>query len=67
MFVWIDETGSATRDTIRKYGYALRGMRAEYHRVLTRGKRVNAIAAMSTSGIVTLDLMIDSINGDNFF
>ena len=67
MFVWIDETGSATRDAIRKYGYALRGMRAEYHRVLTRGKRVNAIAAMSFNGIVALDLTTDSVNGERFF
>ena len=67
MIVWIDETGSATRDAIRKYGYALRGMRAEYHRVLTRGKRVNTIAAMSSTGIVAVDLTTNNVNGDIFF
>lgn len=67
MFVWVDETGSATRDTIRKYGYALRGMRAEYQRLLVRGKRVNAIAAMSSTGIVALELKTDTVNGDIFF
>lgn len=64
MIVWIDETGSATRDAIRKYGYALHGM---YHRVLTRGKRVNAIAAMSSTGIVAVDLTTNNVNGDIFF
>ena len=67
MFVWIDETGSATRDAIRKYGYSLCGMRAEYHRLLTRGKRVNAITAMSSTGIIALDLTTDTVNGDKFF
>ena len=67
MFVWIDETGSATRDAVRKYGYALRGMRAEYHRMLVRGQRVNAVAALSSNGIVALDLTTDTVNGDTFF
>ena len=66
-FVWIDETGSASRDAIRKYGYSLRGTRPEYHRLLTRGKRINAIAAMSSTGIIALDLTTDTVNGDKFF
>ena len=28
MLIWIDETGSARRNSIRKYGYSLRGMPA---------------------------------------
>ena len=67
MLVWSDETGSPVRDAIRKYGYALRGMRAEYQRLLTRSKRVNAIAAMSCTGIVALELTTDTVNGDKFF
>ena len=31
MFVWLDETGSDGRDHIRKYGYALQGMRPMTH------------------------------------
>ena len=26
MFIWIDETGSDRRKSVRKYGYALRGI-----------------------------------------
>jgi len=43
MFVWVDEPGSATRDAIWKYRYALCGMRFEYCWMLTRGKKVNNI------------------------
>ena len=37
--VWLDETRSDGRDRIRKYGYALRGMRPVTHRFLSRGRR----------------------------
>ena len=42
-------------------------MRAEYHRLLTRGKRVNAITAISSTGIIALELTTDTVNGDKFF
>ena len=51
MFVWIDESGSDSKDQLRKYGYALRGERAVCRRLLVRGKRVSAIAAISTEGL----------------
>lgn len=52
MFVWIDETGSDARDHTRKFGYALRGMTPTSHRLFARGQRVNAIAALTSSGIL---------------
>lgn len=67
MFVWVDEPGSATRDAICKHRYALCGMRSEYHWMLTRGKKVNAIVAMFSTGIVALDLITDTVNGDKLF
>jgi len=68
MFVWVDEPGTATRDAIWKYSYALCGMRSEYRWMLTRGKKVNVIAAMFSTGIVALDLITaDTVNGDKFF
>ena len=66
-FVWLDETGSDNRDHIRKYGYALRGMRPVTHRFLSRGRRTNAIAAMSQDGVIALELVFWDINGDIFF
>lgn len=50
-FVWVDETGSDARNHIRKFGYQLRGLAPTYHRVLARGRRVSAIAAISMDGL----------------
>ena len=67
MFVWVDdESGSDSKDQLRKYGYALRGERAVCRRLLVRGKRVSAIAALSTEGLVALELTTGSVDGDAF-
>ena len=67
MFVFVDESGSDARDQIRKYGYALRGVTPTYHRLLSRGRRVNAIAAMASSGVLALELTTSTVNGQIFF
>ena len=67
MFVWTDESGSDSRNHIRKYGYALRGMTPECHRLLVRGTRINAIAAMSSDGMVALDVTTSTVSGETFF
>jgi transposase len=67
MFVWIDEAGSDARDHIRRFGYALRGMTPASHRLLVRGKRVNAIAALTSSGLLAVDLVIGTVSGLEFF
>ena len=67
MFVWLDETGTDKRDQFRKYGYALRGVTPTYHRLLSRGVRINAIACMSVDGMISLELVKGSVNGDIFF
>ena len=64
--VWVDETGSDHRDHPRKYGYALYGRYPVYHRLLERGPHVFAIAAMSTDGVIAVDLHKGSVNGDVF-
>ena len=66
-FVFIDETGCSSRDHTRRFGYAMRGESAVDHRWLHRGTRISAIAAMSTSGILAVELMSGSVNGDKFF
>ena len=66
MFVWIDESGSDARNHIRKFGYALRGMTPTYHRKLGRGKRVSAIAAIATSGLVGVELTTGTVCGETF-
>ena len=66
-FVWVDETGSDKHDHVRKYGYAIRGTTPVSHRLLARGQRVNAVAALSAEGIVAVDLVSGSVNGEKFF
>ena len=68
MLVWVDETGCDKRDLLRKYGYSFCGQRAVCQKLLVRGKRVSAIAAMSwNEGILDVDLTSESVNGDAFY
>ena len=65
MFVWVDETGTDSRDNIRKFGYSLRGTTPVSRRFLSRGKRINVVAALSlTGGIIATKMMNTSVNGD---
>lgn len=64
MFVW---AGTDRRDSIRKYGYALRGMRPVSHRIISRGQRFNVIAAISSTGMMADDMTTNTVTGDAFF
>lgn len=66
MFVWVDETGSDARDHTRRFGYALRGMTPQSHHLLARGKRVDAIVALSSSVLVALDIVIGTVSDQDF-
>ena len=66
-FVWIDETGTNKKDHIRKYGYALKGVTPVYHRLLCRGERYNAIAAVSCTEILAVEVRKGSVNGSLFY
>ena len=65
-FVWVDETGSDDRNRRMKFGYSLRGEPPVCHHLLHCGRRISAIAAMSTDGVVTYDLVHGSVNGEKF-
>ena len=67
MFVWIDESGSDSKDQLRRYGYALRGEWAVCRKLLVRGRRVSAIAAVSSQGLIALELTDGMVDGDFFF
>ena len=67
MFVWVDETGCDNRTHIRKWGYALRGMTPSCSRLLVRGQRYNAIAAMSSSEVLGLEIKKETMNGEKIF
>ena len=66
-FVWVDETGGDKHDHIRKYGYAIRGTTPVTHKLLARGQRVNVIIALSAQGVVAVDIVTGSVNGEKFF
>lgn len=61
--VWLDET---RRDCARKMGYAMRGERPVCSRVLSRGRRVSALAAMCSEGIIATELYEGTCDGDRF-
>ena len=67
MFVWLDESGADRRDSLRKFGYALRGTTPVSHRFLCRGQRVNAIAAITAEGVLATEITKGSLNGEKFF
>ena len=66
MLIFIDETGSDKRDSLRKYGYSMRGRPAKSHKIISRGKHVSAIAMMSMNGILDVDIVHGSVNGEVF-
>lgn len=66
MLVFVDETGSDRRDAMRKFGYSLRGQRCVAKRLLVRGERVSAIAALSVTGVLDFKIVRGTTNGDIF-
>lgn len=50
MLIWLDETGSDCRSSIRSHGYSFRGLTPVCHQ-LVWGKRISAIGIMSMKGI----------------
>ena len=51
MIVWLDETGSDCRNSVRAHGYGLCGLTPITHKPKVWGKRISAIGVMSMCGI----------------
>ncbi len=66
MFVFVDETGADRRNRLRRYGYSIRGRPAVSTKLLVRGQRVSAIAAISMEGLLDCYTYTTSVAGDNF-
>ena len=66
MFVFVDETGSNQRDQHRLRGYGLRGTAPVCLKFEGRGKRMSAIAAITTDGIEDEYLVEGTVNADVF-
>lgn len=67
MFVYVDETGSKLKNMLRRYGYALCGSRAVNHQLLVRGQNITSIAAISTEGLLAVEITANTVNGDTFY
>ena len=52
MMIFLDETGSDRRNSIRRYGYIIRGRPLISEKLLVCGKRISAIAFMSVNGML---------------
>ena len=66
MIIWVDETGSAWRNSVRSYGYGLRGMHTISHELRVLGQRINGIGAMSTEGMEDVYIVEGNVMGDVF-
>ena len=58
--------GCDRRDAIRRYGYGVRGKRVKCQKLLVRGERISAIAAMTTEGLLDVKIVRGSVTGDKF-
>lgn len=66
ILVWVDETGSDRRSSIRSYGYSLRGVCACNQQLRIAGKRINAIGIMSRAGVEDVYITEENVDGDVF-
>ena len=66
MIIWIDETGSDQRQSIRTFSYHLRGIVPQDTVVSIRGRRLSTIAAMSCRGIEDIEIYDGSVDGETF-
>ena len=57
--MWLYETGTDNRTYMRRYGYAIHGDTPRYHRSLNRGNRISVITALSTDGLVAMELIME--------
>ena len=65
MLIWLDETGSDRRNSIRAYDYVFRGLTpAVRHTLRVGGKRISAFGVMITGGIEDAYIVEGGVNGD---
>ena len=67
MFLWVDETGCDLRNSMRKYGYSVRGIPPRDHRLLAQGTRYSAIPVVSMQGILDVQFLEGTTNAECMF
>ena len=66
VLLFIDETGTDRKNTIRRFGYSLVGKRACMRSLLVRGKRFSAIGILSINGIFDTYITPHTVNAEVF-
>ena len=66
MFIFLDETGADRRNTLRKYGYSLKGKQPIDHQLLVRGKHVSGLALISVNGLLNVKIENENTNAYDF-
>ena len=66
MCLFVDETGADRRDSLRKYGYGIRGKPPKSCQLLVQGEHISTIAAMSCEGIQAMKIVRTTVDGDTF-
>jgi len=64
MLIFLDETGADRRNTLRRYGYSMRGKPIASHQILIRGDH---LAFISVNGLLDVKVVRGVTNGDNFY
>ncbi|XP_065888536.1 uncharacterized protein [Dysidea avara] len=67
MLIFLDETGTDRRNTLRHYGYSMRGKPIVSHQLLIRGDHLSGIAFMSVNGLLDVKVVRGVTNGDVFY
>ena len=65
--VWVDEMGPNRRDGIRKNGYAIRWETPTFQRLLERGQRKTAMAALTVDGIIAVQCTKNTVDASIFY
>ena len=66
MLVFVDESGSDSRDALHKYGYSLRGQPAKALSLFLRRKHLSVIAAMRCDGVLGCQIREGGVNSEAF-
>lgn len=66
-FVTVDESSKDERTLTRRYGYAMKGQRAEINAPFVRGQRYSLVAAMSLEGYIAMQVIEGSLDSFEFF
>lgn len=66
-FVCVDETSKNELTYARRYGRAMSGEQAHLHDVFVRGDRYSLVAAITTKGYISTQVVEGSFNAEEFY